>query len=226
MATSFVHDVSKGLNSFLAGNWAWIDAANGFRSGYGTANSYSSLSKHNFEIQRRSVSNKTFFGFGQSLIQSSWKISRTALKALRLAPSFPLLASRTATIKYSAACWIGMNFFALLQHAFSGPDSEIKETSFGLIWEKTPEALLVTNIALTALELRVNSAKALFSLASLGFTYFEVKKAPNNRNFIWNWVCPIAARGIVFYYGNNWQRAMVGIDIVTSAAKLAHDLRK
>jgi len=226
MATGFVQNVTKGFNNVLDGNWAWIDAANGFRSGYGTANTYSKLSELNFHSQRFSVSNETFFHFGKSLVQSSWKITRTALKALRLAPNFPRLASRTATIKYTAAGWIGMNFLALLQHAFRGPDSEIKDTLFGSIWQKTPEALLVTNMALTALELRVNFTKAAVSLVSMGWTYVDAKKAPQNRNFILNWVCPIAARGLVLYYGNNWQRAMVGIDIVTSTAKLAHDLRK
>lgn len=225
MATSFVQDVTKGLNTTLAGNWAWIDVANGFRSGYGTVNSFGNLSSLNAKIQDISVTEKSFLSFAQSFIQSSWKITRTTIKAHRLAPILPLLARNLTVIKYTAAGWIGMNFFAFLQHATNRDDS-IESTLFGSVWENTPQALLLTNIALTALELRVNFTKAAISFVSMGISYLDAQRKPQHRSYVWNWVCPIAARSLVLYYGNNWQRAMIGIDIATSTAKLLFDRRR
>lgn len=225
MATSFAQNVTKGLNNILAGNWAWIDVANGFRSGYGTVNSFGNLSSLNARIQDISVTEKSFLSFAQSFIQSSWKITRTAIKAHRLAPTLPLLARNLSVIKYTAAGWIGMNFFAYFQHA-TNRDDGIENTLFGSVWENTPYALLLTNIALTALELRVNFTKAAISFVSMGISYLDVQRKPQNRSYVWNWVCPIAARSLVLYYGNNWQRAMIGIDIATSTAKLLFDRRR
>lgn len=222
MATSFAQDVTKGLNNVLAGNWAWIDVANGFRSGYGTVNSFWNLSSLNTRIQDLCVTERNFFSFAQSWIQSSWKIARTAIKAHRLAPAFSLLANHTTALKCTAVGWIGMNLLAYLQLA-TNRDDAIENTLFGSVWQNTPQALLVTNIALTALELRVNFTKAAISFASMGISYLDGKRNPKDGNTVWNWVCPIAARSLVLYYGNNWQRTMVGIDIATSTAKFLYN---
>ena len=224
MATSYAQDVTRGLNTVLAGNWLWLDVANGFRSGYGTVNSYENLSQRNLRIKDRPVVNQTFSDFVQSFIQSSWKITRTTIKAHRIAPAFPFLASRTTALKCTAVGWIGMNVLALLQHALMRKDdSLIEDTAFGAIWQNTPNALLVTNIALTALELRINFTKAAISFVSMGISYLDIKWDPKKRSSLWNWGLPIAARSVVLYYGNNWQRTMVGIDIATSTVKFLYD---
>lgn len=220
MATSFAQDVTKGLNSVLAGKWQWIDLGNGCRSGYGTVNTWRNLSELNHQIHNRRMVQQNFFLFLSSLVQSSWKITRTAIKAHRVAPALPLLAHHTTAIKCTAAVWIGMNLLALCKHSVS-KGQHIGETFFGSVWERTPDALLVTNIVLTALELRTNFTKAAVSFVSMGITYLDGKRSKHLP--VWQWVCPVAARALVFYYGNNWQRTMVGIDIVTSGVKYLYD---
>lgn len=223
MATGFVQDVTRGFNAALAGNWQWIDLGNGCRSGFGTINSWRNLSKLNHRIHDLQIGQKNFLSFLSSFVQSSWKITRTAIKAHRVAPALPLLAQHTTAIKCTAAAWIGMNAMAFISHGL-GQGPEIGETFFGSIWERTPDALLATNIALTALELRTNFTKAAVSFISMGITYLDEKRPKHLP--VWQWVCPVAARALVFYYGNSWQRAMVGIDIVTSSVKYLHDRRQ
>jgi hypothetical protein len=222
MATSFAQDVTKGLNAVLAGNWQWVDVGNGFRSGYGTVNTWWNLSNFNHRFKHSSVVQQNFLSFAFSLIRSSWKITRTAIKAHRVTPALPLLANHTTAIKCTAAGWIGMNILAFLQHAL-GRGYKIRETFFGSVWERTPDALLATNIALTALELRTNFTKGAVSFVSMGITYLDAKKTIDVP--YWKWICPIAARTLVLYYGNSWQRTMVGIDIVSSGIKYLYDHR-
>ncbi|MBS0647831.1 MAG: hypothetical protein JSS10_01245 [Verrucomicrobia bacterium] len=176
MATGFLQDVTKGLNTVLAGNWHWVDLGNGLRSGFGTIHTWQKLSELNTEIHDRKMGQQNFFSFLSSLVQSSWKITRTAIKAHRVAPALPLLAQHTTAIKCTAAAWMGMNALAFIAHGL-GQGPAIGETFFGSIWERTPSALLATQIALTALELRTNFTKAAISFVSMGITYFDGKRS-------------------------------------------------
>jgi hypothetical protein len=214
--TQFAANVQKGFDTVLAGNWEMIDVANGFRSGFGNANTYYNLSESTCRLKSWMFSDRTFMSFLGTWVQSSWKIGKTALKAYRVSP----LATHPTALKCAAAGWIGMNALALIQHAVGGYNSAIVETCFGTVWELTPNTLLITNIVLTTLELQVNFTKALVSFISMGISYVDFKdKLPKNRNVIWNWVLPISMRAVVLYYGNNWQRTMIAVDAVTSTAR-------
>jgi hypothetical protein len=219
---SFAIQVQEGFNRVLAGNWKMIDVANGFRSGFGNANTFYNLAESSDALKSWAVGDYNWKRFWQTWIGSSWKIGKTTLKAHRLAPIAPLLANHMTVLKCAAAGWAGMNLLALLHHSMGGEDSAIEYTFFGTIWMQTPNALLLTNIALTTLELQVNFTKALVSFITMGISYLEFKgKEVKHRDKFWNWVLPISMRAVVFYYGNNWQRSMIAVDAVTSAFKFA-----
>ena len=201
-----------------------IDLANGYRSGFGNALTYYNLSTRNFSIQNQAFDLSNGKLFYNSWIQSSWKIAKTALKAHRVAPTLSLLSNHRTAIKCMAVSWAGMNLLAVIQHELRGCP-RIGYTLVGKIWENTPQALLMTNVALTILELQVNFTKAFISLLSMGISYLDFKdNRPHDRNVIWNWVLPLSMRGIVFYYGNRWQRLMITVDFVSSSIKFYLDI--
>ncbi|HUD01903.1 MAG TPA: hypothetical protein VMR37_06215 [Rhabdochlamydiaceae bacterium] len=221
---SFAIKVQEGFSKVLAGDWRMINVANGFRSGFGNANTFYNLSESTEVLKNLAVGDNNWTRFWKTWIGSSWKIGKTTLKAHRLAPIQPLLANHMTALKCAAASWAGMNLLTLIHHSLCGPDSTIENTFFGTIWVQTPNALLITNIALTTLELQVNFTKAVVSFITMGISYFEFKgKELKQRDKFWNWVLPISMRAVVFYYGNNWQRTMIAVDAVTSTIKFVHE---
>jgi hypothetical protein len=219
---SFAIKVQEGFSRVLAGNWEMIEVANGFRSGFGNANTFYNLADSTHVLKSWAIDDNNWSRFWKTWLSSTWKIGKTTLKAHRLAPTVSLFANHLTALKCAAAGWALMNYVALIQHCFYGHDSAIENTVFGTIWVQTPNALLITNIALTALELQVNFTKAVVSFISMGICYFDFKgKKPEQRDKFWNWVLPISMRAVVLYYGNNWQRTMIAVDAVTSGIKFA-----
>ncbi len=200
---SILNGALLGLSNFRTGQWTWDDVANGVRSGYGNGNYF-------FNAQPLRDNPSGFF-------PTSLKIIKTVMKAHRLAPEVPFLASHTTAMKCIGAFWI----LAHVNMFIPRREETYLSTRCAQICEITPYALLALNLLFTTLELRTKPTKALTGFVILGIaTLMQRHKLPVEVSFGWNWALPITARSVAFYCGDAWRRSFIAFETIFSLFRL------
>lgn len=193
------------------------DFSSGFRSGNGSIKSCGAVEKLNAQ-----------FKLGVSWMASSWGVFKVVLKANR----FNVLAGQQQNIVYGAATLVGINFFSLItnQHC------RYRDYSYGYgcydviqgkkngfnhlcceIWALTPKLILITNIALMALDATINPFKAAVGFSFLVLSALDQKEMlPPGLHWVLNTALPLPTMCVSLYYGDAVSRSIILVEKAVS----------
>ncbi len=208
MAAFVVKGVSQGLRDFQIGNWSYGDLANGYRSGHGNITSSDKITILNGQAY---YFEHFYYNENTSFVLSTWKIFKTTLKALRLAPLVPFFSHHTTAIKTMACGWVGMNVLQLCFGVKRPPATKLRDIT---LWKATPYLLFALNLFLTTLELHTNPRKVLVSYTVLALNLAdEGKLLPKQVSYVMNTLLPLPLRAVSIYYADsNVKRLMLGAE--------------
>ena len=142
------------------------NVVNGFRSGYGTIH----YLERNKELQARSSGG----GYAGAFIQTSYKLVKTTYKANLLICTLNKINPYRKFMGFGMVALIGLNLINFLSKddislPYNGTKTTLPTKGFcAVVWEFTPQFLVITNIALLAIESYINPAKALVGFAVMG----------------------------------------------------------
>jgi hypothetical protein len=185
------------------GTWNWSDVAFGFRSGLLlNQTSEQAIDYNNLPHSPNLNEMRKFTMLGLAL--------SPMYKARRLARVDSLIASHLRSISLSSCALGVVTFIALNQNLYYLKTHETTKTSEKLlirVWRATPYLVLVTNIALTLLEMRHNCMKASVALAVTSITLLDLAKiTPKSWGWYINPGLRIPMDLVALYYGSNKNR--------------------
>ncbi|MBS0647829.1 MAG: hypothetical protein JSS10_01235 [Verrucomicrobia bacterium] len=192
------------------GTWNWGDVAFGFRSGL-------LLNQPSFtEIAYNNRPNPPpLNALGQ--FQFLAIPFQTKSKALKLARIDTLVARQLRTIDLSAIALTSLDLLAIYQNVYHQKVSEdhtIPQKFLIHAWKAIPYIALITNIALTILELRSNCMKASVALAVTSITLLSFNQMiPKTWAWYINPGLRIPMDLVALYYGSNKNRFVILIGL-------------
>lgn len=184
-------------------NFNLENLAKGFRSGIGNGRYFSKTAKNIHE-------DRPF----QFFFATTWKVGKTLLKAYHISEKLGQFQDRKKTAILSAAIFTVNNLVILVDSCKYDRYTMKKEYALA-----TPAIVLISNIALTALEFRLNPAKSIFSLTFIvigAFNEFELLPTVHSTALRILSPCMTAAS---FYYGNKISRTVIVLETVGSFIK-------
>jgi len=190
-------------NNINAGTWNWGDVAFGFRSGL-------LLNEPPLRaIQYNNASAPPNLHILQLVSYVTMPLIATS-KAGSVARTEGLISNHLETLKFGAWALMASNALAAPQELYRLKVSEgrtfVQKVQIAA-WRMTPYLVLLTNIALTILELRVNRMKALVSLTVTVVTLLDLTSITNQSfNRYLNTVLRLPMDLVALYYGSNKNR--------------------
>jgi hypothetical protein len=223
------------LNPSQWGMTQWVDAANGFLSGYGNIGYYFKVIKND---QKQSTYDNSYRGYNvgkrlrgwhfSSLAHSTWKIATTSLNTYRIATALksnPLFSAKIPAnykkiITTVAVVWglLNLQTFLFDRHQNRPQEKSNFDHFCCEIWSATPKLLLATNIALTALETAyINPHKGWTSFCTMAISvYDKTRELGLSPGLSWAFNKPlyVGMAGLAFYGGDKRVRTWMVVSKV------------
>lgn len=190
-------------NNITSGTWNWGDVAFGFRSGLLLNEAPLSMIQYN---------NLEFPRMLDALALTSFVMIplSTSANVAKLARSENWIAQYKKTFSFGALALMGANGYTAATKVYTRKFSQARtpfQKFLAVAWKTTPYLMLLTNIALTIIELRVNRMKAAVSLAVLTVTCLNhVHVLPRSFARYLNPGIRLPMDFIALYYGSNKNR--------------------
>jgi hypothetical protein len=190
-------------NNITLGTWNWGDVAYGFRSGLFLNQGPLRLISYNNLPHSPNVTS-------QALMSNVMMPFNTVGKVTKLAQRENWIGQHKQAFLLGIFALMGANGYAAQQELYNKKFSQTRsplDKFFIAIWRTTPYLVLLTHIALTIIELRVNRMKALVGLTVTAVTLLDQAQVlPRSIAGYINPGVRLPMDCIALYYGSNKNR--------------------